>query len=288
MARPAAGQAAGEHVEHQAQAEPLVRLRPAHRQDRAGRRLVQHRRVGGRLPLAVEQPALGHRLLAVEVMDADLALGRHAGPEVEHHRVGLGRDRGAERIRPQPRLEPSRGRHPLPGAVVVDRGDQDQPLGGGPLGVLAQPADVAEVPARAGRQAQLAGLGDHQVEQPVRLDLAQPPVAVDDHDGGRVDVDRQLGPGLVVPLAEEVDVLREPEDAVRVVAPEVGADEVAGDGLGVVLGHAGGDEEAGGEVLERRGVEDRHGCGPRGPGRMRESDLTRRPTICNPMPARVE
>ena len=287
VARPAPREAAGEHVEHQAEAEPLVRLRPAHRQDRAERRVVEDRRVGRRLPLRVEQPALGDGPL-VDVVDADLALGHDARAEVEDDRVAGGRHRRAERVGAEPGLDPAGGRHPLAGAVVVDRGDQDQARLGRPLGILAEPADVPAVARRARRQPERLRLGEDQVEQPVRLDLAEAPLAVAGDHGGRLVLDLQRDAGAVGPLLDEVDVLRHAHHAVRVVPPEVGPDQAARPRSGPRprgprRRRTGGSRTRSARVRGTSGI-----AGSPGWWSARDFDLTRPRDICNPGPTAFE
>jgi hypothetical protein len=152
--------------------------------------------------------------------------------------------------------------------VAVDRGDQGQPLGGGRLGVLAQPADVAAPPQCAGGQAALPGLRDEPLQQAVRLDLPQPPAAVGDEHRGRLLLDGEGRTGPEEAVLEGLDVLHDADDAVGVVPAQVGIDQAAGHAVGLGVRHAGGGEEGVGEGKERLGRQGRHGRSPSG-GRIR-------------------
>ncbi len=110
---------------------------------------------------------------------------------------------------------------------------------GGTLGVIAQSANVSAIPSGARRDAERPGPRQDQVEQPVGLDLAEAPLAVADDHRGALLLDLQRHAEPVVALLDEVEILRHAEHAVRVVAAEVGLDEVLGDDLRLVGGHAG-------------------------------------------------
>ena len=122
MAARAARQAAGEHVQQQADAEALVApaARPAAGcEPRGSFRGRPGRSSAG---LRVEQPALGHRDALVEG-DAHLALGDDAGADVEDDRVAVGRDAEAERVGADaaPRRRAGRRRRPKPWLLTVAR-----------------------------------------------------------------------------------------------------------------------------------------------------------------------
>ena len=80
----------------------------------------------------------------------------------------------------------------------------------------------------AARPAALA-FGKDPVEQPMRLDLAEPPLPVADehHRGLALDHEGDSDP-VIAPL-QESDVLGHAEHAVRVVPPQVGTDKALGD-----------------------------------------------------------
>ncbi len=133
---------------------------------------------------------------------------------------------------------------------------------------------------RSRRPARVAlALGMTRSSKPMRLDLSQPPLAVDHDHAWRLVLDLEIDPDPVVAFAEEVDVLGKSEDAVRVVTSEVGPDQVAGDDRGIVLGDPDGGRT--GESRSRAGSA--HGgsarrVGPGGRGRSRrEFDLTSGP-----------
>ena len=198
-----AGEAAGQQVEHQGQAEPLVGLGTSHRQDAAQGRLVEHGRVGRGLALIVQQPAFGN-LLLVEVVRADLALGGDAGAEVEDDGVSAaGGHARAQGVRAQAGLDAAGRGDSLAGTTVIDRGDQDQALFGRSFRVFAQPADMAAMPGCAGGDPLPAGLGNDEIQQAVGLDLPQAPLAVGRDDRLRLVINLQVDARLVLPFSRK-------------------------------------------------------------------------------------
>src|SRR6185437_6329225 len=79
--RHASRQGAGENLNHQRQAEALVGLLPAHRQDAARWVGVKRMRIAGGSSLAIDQPTVGTEL-AGELADAYLSLRIGAGAEI--------------------------------------------------------------------------------------------------------------------------------------------------------------------------------------------------------------
>jgi hypothetical protein len=122
------------------------------------------------------------------------------------------------------------------------------------LGVLTEPADVHRMADRRRSDALLAGVsrhpacGDHGRVVPktaVRVEEGGDRTLTDDLDfGGRI----QLAP------IELGDVLRPAQDPVRVVAGEVGTDQVARDLVSSARSRAHGPSKLGAEVAKRAGL----------------------------------
>ena len=112
-----------------------------------------------------------------------------------------------------------------------------------PAGHVVRPPD----PDR--REPQARRLVDGHLRRAPRDDLPETEVAVEDRRGRRLLEDTHRRAWVRLPLPDGTDVLRDPDDAVRVVAPEVGADEEAGHPGGVASGAEGG-EDTGREGLQ--------------------------------------
>src|SRR5262249_1591841 len=89
---------------------------------------------------------------------------------------------------------------------------------------------------------------DEPRQETMRLDLAEPLVAVDDEDAGGFLDDLERGAGDAPTVAEGVDILEDADEPVRVVAAESGAGEAASDARRLVGGDADGGEKLLGET----------------------------------------
>ena len=89
--------------------------------------------------------------------------------------------------------------------------------------------------AEHGRSGDVGGLGlvDGQPHRPLVGDIAEPPMAIDDSRRRRFLHDRPRRTGDDVPGLDPVDIGRDLDDAVRIMADEVGGDDVAHDKLGL-------------------------------------------------------
>ena len=110
---------------------------------------------------------------------------------------------------------------------------QHQAFRRGSLGILTQSADVPAIARRADRYAEHPRLGHQQVQQPVRLHLAQAPLAVADQHGGRLLHDAKVHAKPDLPTLDELDVLQHPHHAVRVVAAKIRTDQARRDDRGI-------------------------------------------------------
>lgn len=257
LAARSAGEAAGQHVEQQAQAEPLVRLRSAEREDSADRLFVQYRGIGGRFAVGVLQPAFGNAF-AFLVGDAHFALGTDAGADVKDERFGGRRNADADRVGADAAFDAA-GRHDTAAlAVRVDGADEHHAEGGGAFGIFAKPADVPAAAQGAGRHAKRFRFFHEPVEQSMSLHLADAPMGVGRKDRRRFVEDFKLRAGEHLPVAQSVEVLRNAHDAVRIVAAEISFDQAVADDVGFVGRHAAGREELPGVVQQHIGGDGGH------------------------------
>ena len=83
-------------------------------------------------------------------------------------------------------------------------------------------------------------------------------MAVDDGRGRRFLHDLELGPGHDVAGLDTVDVGRHGDDAVGVVARQIGIDAADGDRVRLLLRRAGGPQQRGADFSQAIGLNDRH------------------------------
>ena len=107
--------------------------------------------------------------------------------------------------------------------------DRDQARRGGALRPFADTADMAGIAQRNCRKARRPRFFNADVHGHRRNRLTEAEPAVEDGDHGRVDksIDRLVG--NEVAGADPIDVTRHADDAVAVVAGEIGVDERNGD-----------------------------------------------------------
>jgi len=117
---------------------------------------------------------------------------------------------------------------------------------------------VARASQRDGRQPVRTAALDRQLGPAARDDLAEAKIAVEHRHRRRVHDQRDLGRGVQVSRGEGAAVLRHADDAVRIVAAQVGAHEQRGDPRRVVARDAARGEDVGGETLEVGGGNGRH------------------------------
>ena len=170
MSRPNAARFSGpaEKPEHQRQPAALVAA------DRHEHSLRQPAPIGDRLAvLAVDDPALRHRL-ALERIGADRAVGGDRGGDVEHHRGFLpGRDRDRDRVGSQKRLGAAPGRHEVGAghrAVDADHAvlERYRRIGRGGAGMIGAPrADPGETGLARDLDRQVGHIGHHQMAHAV-------------------------------------------------------------------------------------------------------------------------
>ena len=234
------GKGAAEDFDDERQAVPLVPLaQPAEGQYGAARRGVQIVGVGGRYTLVVDQPAHRHRLSLV-ALHPHLALGRHAGGDVQHDRPALrGRNTHRDRIGDHAALGAAERGDNGAGAVSVHRGDADHAAFGGHGGIFAQAPDVVAVvnPHRAHRL--FAGLVHGHFHGLRCRRLAVAPIGVQHHRRRRFLYHLQGRIRHAVAALHVRQVLRDADDAVGVVPHQIGCHQIAADQSRFLLRGAG-------------------------------------------------
>jgi hypothetical protein len=88
---------------------------------------------------------------------------------------------------------------------------------------------------------------------------AEPPMAVDHGRGRRFLHDGPFGAGHDVAGLDAVDIGRDRDHAVGVMAGQIGVDAAGGDGVGLLLRCAGAPKQRGADTRETVGLDDRHG-----------------------------
>ena len=101
-------------------------------------------------------------------------------------------------------------------------------LGGGHGRVVAQPSDVALAVHRDGGDAVGAGFVDGHAHGPLGYHETEAPVAVDDSGAGGLPLHHEGCAGDDVPHIDALSIGRNLDDAMGVVAAQVGLDQVRG------------------------------------------------------------
>jgi len=122
-----------------------------------------------------------------------------------------------------------------------------------------QPPDMALPEHRAGRDIGGPGFFDGQRHRPGVDVKSKTPVAVDHRRGRRFLHDRPWRAGNDVPGPDAVDIGRDRDDSVRVVARQVGVDAAGCDGLRFLVRRPGGPEQRRANARQTVGLHDRHG-----------------------------
>ena len=123
--------------------------------------------------------------------------------------------------------------------------DRDQARRRRALRPFADPAEMAGIAQRDRGEPGRLRLRDADVDRLRRDRLAEAVVAVDDGEGGRVDDAGQSLIGRQLALERPVDIARHADDAVAVVAGEIGADERGGNAARLLLAAADAGEDFG-------------------------------------------
>ena len=126
---------------------------------------------------------------------------------------------------------------------------------------------MVRTPERDGRQALRARLRDRQGDAVARHDLAESLVAVETRDRRGLELGLDGRRRIDVPGLEGVDVVRDADHAVRVVAAEIGAHEQGRDPGGVLVGRLPGGEDVARDPFERLDVDHPHAVSSPDPDR---------------------
>ena len=270
------GQQAGKNLDHGSEAVALVALGPAQRQQRAVR--LELLRIGGGLAVAIDDPALGDRLAAGDGQ-ADLAGGHGGGRHVEEQRAfEVGRHRERDRVGAKPCLGAAIGRDMLGAAAAIgrDHGEQafllrHQRIGG-------EAANMALAKHRAGGDVLLFSFFDGQLHRSLGGDVAKAPVPVDDRGGWRFLGDHPRRAGHDVADLHTVDIGGDLNDAVAVMAGQVGLDTMARNDFCFVGRCASGLQQGAGDLVQAFRLDCWHVC----------SSLTRTCAVVSTSPIRGE
>ena len=123
------------------------------------------------------------------------------------------------------------------------------------LGPVADPAEVMRMSEADDADAVLARPGDAERHRLVADHLTVAVLTVERQQGAAVLADGDVGVDREATLQHRIDVARHHADAVRIVAAQVGLDEVVGDHSGLVVVRAGGDDDGFDGGGERRGCQ---------------------------------
>jgi len=111
----------------------------------------------------------------------------------------------------------------------------------------------------AGRDIRCPCLLDRQLHR-LRVDVeAKPPMAIDDGGGRRFLHDRPLGSGHDMPDLDAIDVGRDGDHPVRVMAGEIGIDAAGGNGNRFLIRGARSPEQRRANARKMVGLHQRHG-----------------------------
>ena len=136
----------------------------------------------------------------------------------------------------------------------------------------------------AGRDVGCLCLLDRQLHR-LRVDVeAEPPMAIDDGGGRRFLHDRPLGPGHDVPDLDAVDIGRDGDHAVRVMAGEIGIDAADRHGVRFLFRGACSPEQRRANAREMVGLHQRHGISSARSPREKRILLVVRGMLSKPSP----
>ena len=133
------------------------------------------------------------------------------------------------------------------------QGDRGHSLASGGERVVAERRGMRGRPNQREPHAGVTGLAQGFGGCARHRDRPRRAIGFDQDRGGRLGADRHRGPRVHVAGFDQIDVARDPHDAVRVHAPEIRPDEDLGDDRRIGFGHAGSREDVRREALERVG-----------------------------------
>ena len=207
----------------------------------------------------IDDPAVGD-CFAARDRELDLAGGHRRGRHIQiKRRFEIGRHRDRNRIGAEPRLAAAERRDMFGRTAGIGRGDPDHAFAHRHHRIGGEPADMA-LPEHGARR-DIGGLRllDRQRHR-LGVDMeAEPPMAVDHGRGRRFLHDGPLRAGHDMSGLDAVDIGRNRDDAVRVMAGEIGVDAADGDRAGFLVRGAGGLEQCRTDAREAVGLDNGHG-----------------------------
>jgi hypothetical protein len=256
-AKAQARQQPAENFDHRGEARPLVALGAAERQQRAT--LAELFGIGGVPSLAVDDPPLWN-FLAARSRELDLSGRDRRCRHVQIERcLEVGRHGDRDRIGAEPRLAAAERRDVFWRAAGIRGGKPDHAFPHRHHRIGGKPSDMALAEHRAGRD--IGGLRflDRQRHRPGVDVEAKTPVAVDHGRGRRLLHDGPLRAGHDMADLDPVDIGRDRDDSVGVMAREVGVDAADRHGIRLLLRRAGSPEQRRANARETVVLHHRHG-----------------------------
>ena len=222
--QPAPANGAGQQLDRHIQAVALVAEAAAQGQDGAGRVRVQGVGIVGRLAFGVEQPAVGHLGTAI-ALHPHLALGHSRRGHVEDdRRAAARRKRHGDWIGAVPSFAPAPRSHAAD-RRTVDEQQGDSGFRGNALHVAAEAADVIGLADGDSGHAHSARLFQSEVHAATHRHLPKAPMRVEYRERRGLVNDFDRGVWHNIAGFDLAQVLGDADDAVRVVADEIGLDE---------------------------------------------------------------
>jgi hypothetical protein len=162
--------------------------------------------------------------------EAHLPFGDHRGGAVEDHRRAVERwDSDRPWVRAEEPAPAARQHHAAdPRTGDTDRNEGDETLARRSLGVLTQTADVGGMANGRGSQAMLPGLSHRPVEGKGGREVTETAARVDQRRNARLTKKRGAGRRDQEALIRLRNILRDTQNAVRVVAGQAGLDQMMG------------------------------------------------------------
>ena len=224
-----AGKEPGEDLDHESKTIAFVSLFSPKR--RHGGKIVW---VGGRIALLVQNPAL-RDLFSPVLGQVYLTVGYGAGGHVDKNPAfPVAGERNGNRIGTETGDASAEGRHGFGRASGIRRNLAYHALLGKGARIISQPADMRLLEYADRRDIVLPGLLYRHLDSLGGDHISKAPVAVDSRRRWGFGQDLYLRTGLQLPFPDPVHVGNRLNNAVGVMAHQVGADEMIGNDLRLV------------------------------------------------------